>query len=56
MIPESYPIALGDVDLPPTARLKLHRLNTSTVPLQLVTLVDIPAGTAGAVLNMKFDA
>jgi hypothetical protein len=53
---ESYPIALGDVTLPPTARLKLHRLNTSTTSLQLVTLVDIPAGTAGAVVNLKFDA
>ena len=53
---EAYPIALGDVTLPPTARLKLHRLNTSTTPLQLVTLVDIPSGTAGAVVNLKFDA
>jgi hypothetical protein len=53
---EAYPIALGDVTLPPTARLKLHRLNTSTTALQLVTLVDIPSGTAGAVLNLKFDA
>lgn len=53
---EGYPIALGDVTLPPTARLKLHRVNTSTTNLQLVPLVDIPAGTAGAVLNLKFDA
>ena len=53
---EAYPIAVGDVTLPPTARLKLHRLNTTTENLQLVTLVDIPAGTAGAVLNLKFDA
>ena len=53
---ESYPIVVGDVELPPTARLKLHRLNASTVQFELVTLVNISKGTSGALLNLKFDA
>ena len=53
---ESYPVVVGDVVLPPAARLKLHRLNASTSGGELVTLVNISAGTSGAVLNLKFDA
>jgi hypothetical protein len=53
---EAYPVILGDLQLPAAARLKLHRFDNFTVPKQLVTLADIPAGTAGALLSLKLDA
>eukprot|EP01049_Picozoa_sp_SAG25_P005170 SAG25_NODE_344_length_9418_cov_328.220815_10_plen_607_part_01 len=53
---EAYPVQIGDVTLPAAARLKVHRINQSTSPLELVTLVSIPRGTAGALLNVKADA
>ena len=34
----------------------LSQLNAAVAPQELVTLADIPAGTAGALLNVKFDA
>eukprot|EP00937_MAST-01D_sp_MAST-1D-sp2_P006755 g6755.t1 len=53
---EAYPVQLGDLQLPDAARLKLHRFNARTAPQQLVTIADVPRGTAGAVVNVKFDA
>ena len=53
---ESYPVVLGDLQLPSAARLRLFRFNATTKPKQLVTLASVPKGYAGAVLNVKFDA
>jgi len=53
---EAYPVVLGDLQLPAAARLRLHRFNAQTVTNQLVTLVDVPSGTSGAVLSLRFDA
>lgn len=53
---EAYPVQLGDLTLPASARLKLYRFNKVTQPNELVTLATVPAGTAGALLNVKFDA
>ena len=39
---EAYPVVLGDLQLPPTARLKLHRVNRTVELLELVTLVWLP--------------
>ena len=38
------------------ARLKLHRFEAPTVGGELVTLANISKGTAGALLNVRFDA
>jgi hypothetical protein len=53
---ESYPVVLGDLILPTAARLRLHRFENLTQPAQLVTLADVPSGTAGALLGVRFDA
>ena len=53
---ESYPIQLGDLELPPTARLKVLQHNFTTQPLDLVTLADVPSSSSGAVLSVKVDA
>jgi len=52
---EAYPVQLGDLTLPATARLKQHRFDRRIEPFEIVTLANIPHGTAGAVLNVKFD-
>jgi hypothetical protein len=52
---ESYPVVLGDLQLPAAARLRLFRFDATTKPKQLVTLASVPKGYAGAVLNVKFD-
>lgn len=46
-----YPITLGDVELPPSARLRVHHTNLSTAPLELVTLADIPQNMVSELLN-----
>ena len=53
---EAYPTLLGDLALPPAARLQLHRFDAPTAPNELVTLATVPRGVGGAVLNVKFDA
>jgi len=53
---EAYPVVIGDLQLPAAAKLKLHRVSKSTTPNELVALATVPKGTAGAVLNVKFDA
>ena len=53
---ESYPVVLGDLILPTAARLRLHRFENMTQTNELVTLADIGKGTAGAVLQLMFDA
>jgi hypothetical protein len=53
---ESMPVVLGDLILPPAARLRLYRYNATTKPKQLVTLASVPRGYSGAVLSVKFDA
>ena len=49
-------MVLGDLQLPPSARLRFHRFEADTQNLELVTLATIPKGTAGALLNVRFDA
>jgi hypothetical protein len=53
---EAYPVVLGDLALPPAARLRLHRFDAPTLPNELVTLASVPRGVGGAVLATKFDA
>jgi hypothetical protein len=53
---ENYPVILGDMQLPASARLRLHRFENATKNLDLVTIADVPSGTAGALLNVRFDA
>jgi len=53
---EDYPVVLGDLELPDAAKLRLHRFRNHTEELELVTLMDVPAGTSGAVLTVRFDA
>eukprot|EP00935_MAST-01C_sp_MAST-1C-sp1_P001287 g1287.t1 len=50
------PVVLGDLQLPASARLRLHRFENQTEHLDLVTIADVPSGTAGALLNVRFDA
>jgi len=38
---------LGELELPPDARLKVYKTSQMTKPYDLITLVDIPKGTAG---------
>eukprot|EP01046_Picozoa_sp_COSAG06_P051782 COSAG06_NODE_8534_length_2137_cov_1.766438_2_plen_269_part_01 len=53
---EALPIILGELQLPPTARLKIHRVsNRSLAHLEMLTIADAPAGTSGAILGTKFD-
>ena len=53
---ESYPVLLGDLLLPASARLRLHRFSDLTQPLEMVTLMRAPKGTAGALFSVRFDA
>ena len=53
---EAYPVQIGDLQLPATARLRLHRTKQIVQAQQLVTLANVSAGTSGAVLSVKFDA
>ena len=45
---ENSAIMLGELELPPSARLKVSRVNASLHNGQLVTLASAPAGTDGA--------
>lgn len=54
---EALPIILGELQLPPTARLKIHRVsNRSLAHLEMLTIATSPTGTSGAILGTKFDA
>ena len=53
---ENSAVMLGEFELPPTARLRVHRVNQSLDNLELVTLAAAPAGTSGALVGTKFDA
>lgn len=53
---EALPVILGELELPPSARLKIHRVNNrSLAHLEMVTIATAPAGTSGAILGTKFD-
>lgn len=52
---EAYPVVLGDMVLLAEARVRIHRFRNLTQPHELVTLADVPAGTSGALLNVRFD-
>eukprot|EP00043_Microstomoeca_roanoka_P020127 m.237745 g.237745 ORF g.237745 m.237745 type:complete len:484 (+) comp17113_c1_seq8:62-1513(+) len=46
---ENYPLMLGDLQLPTTAKLKLYKLvDYPTQPLDFVTLANVSSDTAGA--------
>jgi hypothetical protein len=54
---EALPIILGELELPPAARLKIHRVsNRSLAHLEMLTIASAPTGTSGAILGTKFDA
>ena len=53
---ENSAVTLGELELPPTARLRLHRVNTTLNNGELVTLAAAPAGISGALVGTKFDA
>eukprot|EP00657_Telonema_sp_P-1_P006870 TRINITY_DN26337_c0_g1_i1.p1 TRINITY_DN26337_c0_g1~~TRINITY_DN26337_c0_g1_i1.p1 ORF type:complete len:282 (-),score=81.10 TRINITY_DN26337_c0_g1_i1:146-991(-) len=53
---ESYPVLLGDLELPTHARLRVHRVTQLLQPKDFISLVDLPSGTAGAVLSLKLDS
>jgi hypothetical protein len=54
---EAHPVTVGDLVLPKEARLKLYRFPVTPVAKnQLITLVNISAGTAGALLQTNFAA
>ena len=54
---EALPIILGELELPPAARLKIHRVsNRSLAHLEMLTIASAPAGMSGAILGTKFDA
>jgi hypothetical protein len=54
---EAHAVVLGDLVLPKEARLKLYRFPATTVTdKQFVTLANISAGTAGALLQTNFAA
>ena len=53
---ENSAIMLGELELPPSARLKVSRVNASLHNGQLVTLASAPVGTDGALVGTKFDA
>jgi hypothetical protein len=48
---ENSAVTLGELELPPSARLKVHRVNTNLSSGQLVTLAEAPAGTSGALVG-----
>ena len=53
---ENSAVVLGELELPPSARLKVHRVNANLSQGELITLADAPAGISGALVGMKFDA
>ena len=54
---ESYPVTLGDIVLPPSARLQVVTLtNVSLTPQQLINLTTIPQAYSGALLRVQLDA
>lgn len=53
---EDYPVVVGDLELPPQAKIRVHRFTQPTTETELVTLMSVPPGTAGAVLSVRFDA
>ena len=53
---ENSAVTLGELELPPSARLKIHRVNTTLSNGELITLAEAPAGTSGALVGTKFDA
>ena len=54
---EAHPVVLGDLTLPPTAKLQIFRVTDKSLDnLELVTLASSPASTSGAFLRVNFDA
>jgi len=53
---ESGVVTVGDFELPPTARMRVYRVNTTLDHLELVTLAEAPANRSGAIIGTKFDA
>ena len=54
---EATPVTLGDMVLPAEASLSIHRATNITLSnLEFVTLAEVPAGRAGALLLTQFDA
>ena len=54
---EAYPVVLGDITLPASARLRVSRVEQRVLPhLGFVDLAAAPAGVSGALLGVKFDA
>lgn len=54
---ENYPVVLGDLSLPPLARLQvIQATDVQLSPQQLTTLVEVPAGTSGVLLSVKLDS
>ena len=49
---ENSAVTLGELELPPSARLKVHRVNTNLSSGELVTLAQAPSGTSGALVGM----
>ena len=42
---ENSAVTLGELELPPTARLRVYRVNTTLNNGEMVTLAEAPAGT-----------
>lgn len=53
---ENGAITLGEFELPPTARMRVYRVNASLDHLDLVTLASAAAGVSGAIIGTKLDA
>ena len=49
---ENLPLSIGGVQMPPTARLHLHRIEGITYkPLDWVHLLDVPSGRGAVLAN-----
>ena len=54
---ENYPVVLGDLTLPPTAKLSVYRTGPTPIEvLEMRTLANVSTGTAGAIVRVNFDA
>lgn len=54
---EAHAVLLGDLQLPPEARLALYRVHPTKLDnLELITLATVPRGFAGALLRVDLDA
>lgn len=54
---EAHGVRLGDLELPDSARLRLHRSSPTIVPkLKLLTLADVPKGVSGVLARVHLDA